>query len=208
MEKDEKFMIKSLLKFISRLFILRKTASSGVHLTYDDGPHKTNTDLILDLLSAGEHKASFFLVGQEIEKFPEVAKRIQREGHALGYHSYSHLHAKDVGFFATLNDLKKASEIEQKYQLNFSKRYRPPFGALTIPTLLAILLKGWKIHLWSIDSLDSYVDTQGVLKQLSPERISAGEVILLHDDCNASPDTLRKLLSLYISTKISLKALN
>lgn len=208
MEKDENFMIKSLLKFISRLFIVRKTASSGVHLTYDDGPHKTNTDLILDLLSAGEHKASFFLVGQEIEKFPDVAKRIQREGHSLGYHSYSHLHAKDVGFFATWNDLKKATEIEQKYQLDFAKRYRPPFGALTIPTLLAILLRGWKIHLWSLDSLDSYVDTQGVLNQLSPDKISAGEIILLHDDGSASPDTLRKLLSLYISTKISLQALN
>lgn len=201
-------MIKSLLKLISRLFIVRRTSSNGIHLTYDDGPHRTNTDLILDLLAEGGHKASFFLVGQEIEKFPEVAQRIQQDGHALGYHSYSHQHAKDSGFFSTWNDLKNARLIEKRYQLNFSKRYRPPYGALTIPTLLAILLSGWKIHLWSIDSLDSYVDTDGVIKQLKPENLSDGEIVLLHDDCKSSPETLRQLLSLYISTKISLKALN
>lgn len=192
------------LKFTSQLFITRKTADDDIHLTFDDGPHATNTTKILGLLSQYEQKASFFLVGQEIENHPDIALAIYQQGHSLGYHSFSHQHAKDSGFMATWNDLKKAKQLEDKYHISFNNRYRPPYGAITLPTLIAILLSGWKIYLWSIDSLDSYTDTKNVLIQLDPKKLSAGEIILMHDDYKTTPETLDRLLALYKSTKISL----
>lgn len=207
MVSDKMNQIKKVLKYLSKIFIIRKIKSSHIFITFDDGPHHKNTEVILDLLEKHQQKASFFLVGQEIDKHPDIAKRIFHQGHSLGYHSYSHLHAKKSGFIHTWKDLVQAKNIEKKYQISFCKRYRPPYGALTIPSLFAILLQGWKIYLWSVDSLDSYTNTDNVLAQLSAEKIRSGDVILMHDDYKSTPETLERLLFMYKSTKISLSAI-
>lgn len=204
MENANMKRIKGILKALSSIFIIRKIKSDSIFITFDDGPHEINTEIILKLLAEHEQKATFFVVGQELVKFPEIVKNIYQQGHSLGYHSYSHQHAKDCGFIKTWNDLKTADELEIKYGISFEKRYRPPYGALTIPTLLAILLRGWRIHLWSIDSLDSYTDTENVLIQISPDKLSSGEIILMHDDYKNTPKTLEQLLVIYKSNNISL----
>lgn len=199
--------IKKLLKFISSAFIIRTIKSNSLYITFDDGPHAVNTDLILSLLEKYNQKASFFLVGAEIDKYPKIAQKIYQQGHSLGYHSYNHLHAKKSNFISIWKDLKTASSLENKHQISFNKRYRPPYGALTIPSLIAILLQGWKIYLWSVDSLDSYTNTNDVVIQLSADKISAGDIILMHDDYDSAPETLARLLAHYASNQISLKAI-
>lgn len=199
--------IRKILRFFSNAIVVRKISSNHLYITFDDGPHAENTELILNLLEKYKQKASFFVVGEEVDKSPEIVKRIYQQGHSLGYHSYSHLHAKESTFRNVWNDLKKAKLLEDKYQVSFNKRYRPPYGALTIPSLIAILLQGWKIYLWSLDSLDSYTDPDSVIIQLSPSNISAGDVILMHDDYKNTPKTLERLLILYKTNNISLDAI-
>ena len=84
-----------------------KKTENSVYLTFDDGPHEKASE-ILDILLKYNTKATFFCIGKQIEKHPEILKRILSEGHIIGNHSYSH--SKWNGFFSTQ---KKVSEIEQ-----------------------------------------------------------------------------------------------
>ena len=200
-------IIKLVLRFISRLFIVRKIRSEAIYFTFDDGPHKENTEKILSLLEKYNFKASFFLVGQQVEQYPHIVQKIYQQGHSLGYHSYSHVNAKKSNFISIWKDLKKAKTLENKYQISFNRRYRPPYGSLTISSVIILLLNGWKIYLWSLDSLDSYIDSDKVVQTLAPEKTSTGDIILMHDDYDSNTNVLEQLLIRYKSTNISLAAI-
>jgi peptidoglycan/xylan/chitin deacetylase (PgdA/CDA1 family) len=71
-------------------------AEKKLYLTFDDGPDKTVTHLLLDILDQFKAKATFFCVGKKVEKFPELIKQIKDAGHSVGNHTYSHLKGKNV----------------------------------------------------------------------------------------------------------------
>jgi peptidoglycan/xylan/chitin deacetylase (PgdA/CDA1 family) len=200
-------LLKNLLKWLSSFIITRRKKDGFLYLTFDDGPHPENTLKLLAVLDKYNVKATFFMVGKEIELYPHIAQQVQSKGHALGYHSYDHAHAKDSSYKRVIHELTQAKYIEEKYGLNFNGLYRPPYGALTLPTFLGILVKGWKIILWSRDSMDSYTDIKNVCQNLSKENVNNGDIILLHDDYINTHSTMELVLTEYNSSQLKCRGL-
>ena len=125
-------------------FCRAKTTRKVVALTFDDGPHGENTEAVLDLLSAKKIPAAFFCIGSKAETQPEVVRRMVRDGHLVGNHSYSHS-AKFPVFDVDrmVADIAKCNEVLEKITEEKVLFFRPPFG-VTNP-LLKKALKSFKI---------------------------------------------------------------
>ena len=102
-----------------------KTQEKKLFLTFDDGPHPRITPTVLDLLRVYNAKATFFCIGNNIEKYPEVYTRILQEGHTVGNHTFNHLNGwrvSDEDYFLNISKAKKWID---------STFFRPPYGRLT-----------------------------------------------------------------------------
>jgi peptidoglycan/xylan/chitin deacetylase (PgdA/CDA1 family) len=187
-------ILLKLIKKLASVFVIRKISSNAIYLTFDDGPHPIHTLKILNILDKHKISASFFMVGQEVEKYPDIAREVQSRGHAVGYHSYNHVNIKKTRYVDLVRDLNKAEQLEHKYNLMFNNLYRPPYGALSFMTLIILKLKFWKVILWSIDSMDSYSDTHDFCEVIKTSRLTDGEIVLMHDDGQNTADNLDNLL--------------
>ncbi len=149
-----KQIISNLIYFIFYARLKRRGKSNILYLTFDDGPHPENTDKVLEVLQKHNTKAVFFMVGQEMEKYPEVVERVIQHGNVIGYHSYQHQSMREMSILEIFLDLKYAKKLSNKfaYPLNI---YRPPYGDISFFGLLILMFTGWKIIMWSRDSRDS-----------------------------------------------------
>lgn len=186
-------------KFIQALFpslVWRKeTLNKEIWLTFDDGPEPDVTPWILSVLKKENITATFFLVGEQIEEFPELVGAIIKEGHTIANHSYSHKN----GWLCTkekyIADIEKCQELMPN-----NKLYRPPYGKIT-KAQITLLKEKYKIILWDVLSWDFQQNT-------SPERVQGnilkntkeGSIIVLHNNQkshkNLFPileDTIQKL---------------
>ncbi|NNE76317.1 MAG: polysaccharide deacetylase family protein, partial [Pricia sp.] len=166
-----------------------------VAITFDDGPNQEYTPRILQLLAKFDAKATFFCIGQQVEKNRELLKTIIAQGHTIGNHTYSH--SQSFGFFGlnrVISDLKKNNDLVQNITGLNMRLYRPAFG-VTNPQIgravekLEILSIGWNIR--SLDTTSLSAKT--VLKRITRE-ISKGDIILLHDTSDKTVAVLEQLL--------------
>jgi len=169
--------------------------SAGVALTFDDGPDPAGTPAILDILAKYEAKATFFLKGKEVERNPELVKRIFREGHLCGNHSYSH-----GNFWAFLPPRKMAAEIEMTNRLIGSLTgttpafFRPPYGVINPMVHWALKRMPMKVVLWNRRSYDTIRrDPDRIMQKILP-RLSAGDILVFHDTSPATRELLGSLL--------------
>lgn len=192
-------MFETTPKFIQALFpslVWRKeTLNKEIWLTFDDGPEPEVTPWILSVLKKENITATFFLVGEQIEEFPELVGAIIKEGHTIANHSYSHKN----GWLCTkekyIADIEKCQELMPN-----NKLYRPPYGKIT-KAQITLLKEKYKIILWDVLSWDFQQNT-------SPERVQGnilkntkeGSIIVLHNNQkshkNLFPileDTIQKL---------------
>lgn len=161
-----------------------------VYLTFDDGPTSEITDWTLEILKSYNAKATFFCIGENIKKNPELFKQIQIEGHSVGNHTHNHLN----GWYFSTEDYMKNVDfcenviIENSIETtNKPKLFRPPYGKLKRKQKNLLTQKGYKIIMWDILSAD--FDTT-----ISPEKcaenvlknIQKGSVIIFHDSVKAS----------------------
>lgn len=172
-----------------------------VFLTFDDGPNEQCTASILDTLRRFDVRASFFVVGQQVAEFPDIARRIKEEGHAVGLHGYLHVNPKSQSAIKYLDDVERAQKTVQSVMgQNLRKALlRPPYGYLGFLSTLALILKGYRIAMWSVDSLDfSSKSPDELLASLSGTEIRGGDILLFHDDCEntaaALPFVIERLL--------------
>ncbi len=149
-----------------------------LYLTFDDGPHPTITSFTLDLLKQYNAKATFFCIGDNVVKYPEVYQRLLVEGHAVGNHTQHHLNGWKTDDETYLNDTKEA----QRY-IN-SNLFRPPYGRITRSQLRKLSTGNYSLTtiMWNILAGDWDAD-------LKPERcyeriknkITGGDIIVFHD---------------------------
>lgn len=158
---------------------------SRVFLTFDDGPHPEITPKVLALLKQFNAKATFFLVGENAEKFPAVVQQILDEGHTIGNHTHNHLN----GFKTSLEKyLKNVDECAHHVS---STLFRPPYGKLTRSQGKSLIANGYRIIMWDVLSYDFD-------KTISPEQcannvikhLSAGSIVVLHDSEKAEKNML------------------
>ncbi len=157
-------------------------SKNGVLLTFDDGPDAERTPAILDLLRKKKISALFFVIGNQVEKHPEMIKRIVQEGHVVGGHSYSH--NLRTTFYSTrsyLKEIDKCNEAIEKVTGITNNVYRPPFG-ITDPSMgRALKIRKTKTIGWSVRSLDTKLTSKNSLSRLK-RRTRKDSIVLLHDN--------------------------
>lgn len=165
-----------------------------IALTFDDGPSKITLE-VLDILKKYDVKATFFCIGKNIEKHPEIIKRILSEGHQVGNHSYNHSHFFD--FYNTKNileEIKKTDALLEKFTSKKIRFFRPPYGVTTPSIRRALQLSGHKVIGWNIRSLDGGMKNQEVIYNRIIKRVSPGGIVLLHDTAKHSVLVLEQFL--------------
>lgn len=175
------------------MFIFRKGEKNNIYITFDDGPHPENTNKIIKILGDANIKATFFMVGEDMKKYPDVVNNVVNSGHEVGYHSFNHDSLKKISLKSFILDLKKAKSLEKEFGFKF-KFYRPPYGDLSLLTILLLIFSAWKIVMWSLDSMDSFNESDDVLKIVHPDNIKDGEILLFHDDYKLTVDILPTIL--------------
>ncbi|MDX1903545.1 MAG: polysaccharide deacetylase family protein [Thermonemataceae bacterium] len=194
--------------FISKIFpsIYWKipTQEPTIFLTFDDGPIPQLTPWVLDILAQYKAKATFFCVGENIEKYPEVFMRIISEKHQVGNHTYHHLNSWKTASKNYISDVLACQHIIEKYHL-YSYLFRPPYGKLTwqVKKILENTHKQ-KIVLWDMLSydFDASVSPENSLRQLR-KHSQKGSIIVFHDNLKAQKNLAYILPSFleYFSTK-------
>jgi len=167
--------------------------SGAAYITYDDGPDPENTDRILKVLASNNVRATFFMVGEYMEKYPRIVDAVIKAGHAIGYHSFRHKSLKKTGLIELREDMEQARKLSDRFGYSL-KLYRPPFGDLTVAAVITLLIHGWKIVMWSRDSRDSFDSHDQVVANLDPANIADGEIILMHDDTPLAAELLETVI--------------
>ncbi len=158
-----------------------------IYLTFDDGPHPDITPWVLDELLKNNVKATFFCVGENVKRYPEIYQRILDEGHATGNHTMRHENALKV----KPSDYIKS--IEEAGQVINSRLFRPPYGRLT-PVLARKIRRQYQIVMWSWLSydFDRSVPVSTILEK-AESQIRKGDILVLHDNVKIA-DRQRELL--------------
>lgn len=167
-------------------------------LTMDDGPHPANTPRLLDEFERKGVRATFFLVGQEAEKYPEITRMIDAAGHQVASHGHSHLNAKRVSAGRYVADIEKGhATLEQILGRTLVRDVRPPYGGVTAASLAMLLFKGYRVVLWTFDTLDSSISVpEDIIDRIRRHTFQPGDILLAHDDY---PHTVEAMPSLIAS---------
>jgi len=176
-----------------------EVSGKKVAITFDDGPVE-NTVKILEILDKYNVKASFFSIGKNIEKNPEIFKSILQKGHFVGNHSYSH--TRKMGFLSTakiVEEIQKCDEVAMKIGGVKLKSFRPPFGVINPKTKKALEITGHKVIGWNVRSYDAVLNSKRYILNRILKKIKPGDVILLHDSNIQTVDILEQLL-LFLQT--------
>lgn len=163
------------------IFILNGPSSKRqVALSFDDGPDRTFTPRILDVLREHGVKATFFVIGNRVAAHPDVVARMVREGHVVGSHSWDHPNLAKLGPDKVREQLVRAEDAIYRVAGYRPRLFRPPYGSIQESGILEARDLGYTIVNWNVDSLD--------WKGLSAEQVATnvlahvypGSIILLH----------------------------
>jgi len=185
--------------FMQYNYFLKSTtelSNNRVLLTFDDGPHPTNTTKILDILAKEDIKAVFFIIGEKAEQYPQIVKRIVEEGHLIGNHSYAHNNFMSMYSKGRLRkELVKAQETLYKISGKHIVLFRPPIG-YTNPNYAAVL-KDLKLKCigWTLRSYDTVHKEPTKLNDRLVSMTKPGQIVLLHDNLDVSANALRTYVS-------------
>jgi len=156
--------------------------SKNIAITFDDGPLEKFTPEILEILKQSNAPATFFCIGKNIREQPDLIKKMDREGHLVGNHSYSHSIFFD--FFSKHKISKELNEVNELVQTIIQKElkyFRPPYGVTTPNIAKAVDAGGFTAIGWTVRSLDTLKQNRELLLKRTLEKINSGDIILFHD---------------------------
>jgi len=189
--------VKRLFDIIPKRIALSHASKwpSSIALTFDDGPSPTATPRILKTLGIHGVKATFFLLGENVTKFPHLAREIASRGHEIGVHSYAH---KDL---TTLTTRDACTEIETAGRVIYEhtgirpRLLRPPFGKWNLRILAYAVCNGMTSVYWSVDPKDWRANdgAQDIVLAVV-DALEGGDIVLLHEGSQATVDTLPRLI--------------
>ncbi len=165
-----------------------------LYLTFDDGPHPEITPKVLELLHQYQAKATFFCVGENVQRFPQTYAEILNQGHKTGNHSMNHLNGWKTNqnhYYENVNECRKYVD---------SDLFRPPYGRIT-PMQIQSLKKEYKIVMWTVLSYDFDPETtpEQCLNYVT-DNTEDGAIIVFHDSEKSSHNmffALPKILEYY-----------
>lgn len=197
------------------------TTDKVIYLTFDDGPTSNITNWTLNILKQYHAKATFFCIGNNIEKHPDIFQNIIDSGHAIGNHTQNHIKGWKTKAKDYLNNIAEAQKvIDSQFQDSkidnqqsaITNIFRPPYGQITPKQGKKLIELDYKIIMWDVLSFDweSSVEQETCLKNVISKAV-AGSIIVFHDSVKASRNmqyALPKVLEHFSNAGYSFKALN
>lgn len=176
------YLIKTpvLIQRLFPSFLWRLNGSQkSLFLTFDDGPIPGVTPWVLDTLSLYDAKATFFCVGDNVRKYPEIFRQIKANGHLIGNHSYNHLDGWATEKESYINNVRKCNSLVN------SNLFRPPYGRIC-PGQSAVLQQDYTIVMWDVLSgdFDKRLTGYQCLQNVT-DHAEAGSIIVFHDSLKA-----------------------
>lgn len=167
---------------------MRKTAAKTLYLTFDDGPVPEVTPFVLDTLAAYHAKATFFCVGENVERFPKIFRQIESAGHSTGNHTYQHLNGWKTGTKQYVENVARCRKALTEAGLSppASPLFRPPYGKIS-RRQIRILRQDYRIIMWDILAGDydaGFPAEQCLQKSIQHSR--SGSIIIFHDSYKAA----------------------
>lgn len=164
-----------------------KNSNNSIYLTFDDGPNQQVTPKVLDILEKYNIKATFFMVGNNVQNNLSLFNDIVDLNHSVGGHTYNHVKATKVSYMQYKNEIDEVSKM-----IN-SKLFRPPHGILPLMWAKKISAE-YKIVMWSVISGDfSPKLTPQQCLDVTNKYTKSGSIIVFHDSIKAAPNMLEIL---------------
>ena len=203
------------------------TNDKVIYLTFDDGPTPEITNWTLRTLKEYNAKATFFCIGNNIEKYPDIFQRVLHDGHAIGNHTHNHIkgwktktpeYLENINLCETVikNQIPSSSIINRQSsivnrQSLIVNLFRPPYGQITPKQGKELLAMGYKIIIWDVLSFDwdKKVPKEACFKNVI-SKATNGSIVVFHDSVKASKNmqyALPKVLEFYGKKGFSFKAL-
>lgn len=149
-----------------------------IALTFDDGPHPYYTEMLLDGLAERGVKATFFLIGSNIEGQEELVLRMHEEGHLIGSHTYSHVQLTKLEREEACEEIRRTNEVIANITGETPVYIRPPYGSWSEELECAVNMT---VILWSVDPRDWQSQNKDAVARHIMKNTGEGDIILLHD---------------------------
>lgn len=154
------------------------TTTPLVSLTFDDGPDPAYTPALLDILSEFDARATFFMVGESAEKYPDLVKRVSEAGHTVANHTWNHPSLRQSKSREVDEQLRKCSNAISPYE---DKILRPPWGELSLSSRYRAYRNGYQVVTWNAHAQDWIEPDADKMTERLMAEIKPGSIILLHD---------------------------
>lgn len=156
------------------------TAEKVIHLTFDDGPIPEVTPWVLDTLSVYNAKATFFCVGENVQRYPTLFQRLQVEGHAVGNHTFNHLNGWETDNIPYFHNIRHCARLVK------SELFRPPYGRIT-PGQRVFLERHYNIIMWDVLSgdFDPEITAEQCLANVI-DNTRRGSIVVMHDSLKSA----------------------
>lgn len=164
-------------------------AQKTVYLTFDDGPIPEVTEWVLDLLKEHGIKATFFCIGDNIEKNPHIFKKVIDEGHTIGNHTFNHINGWNTNDTAYYENIEACRQSIINHSGNDTRLFRPPYGKIGRQQAKEVKSLGYKIIMWDVLSadFDTTITQERCLDNVI-KNATNGSVIIFHDSIKAFPN--------------------
>lgn len=158
----------------------------SVYLTFDDGPIPAITEFVLEQLKAYDAKATFFCIGENAVKNPQLLQKILANGHKIGNHTYNHLNGWKTSKADYIQNMVKCDAALHEISGKKPQLFRPPYGKIKLSQSAKIRKLGYRIIMWDVISFDfdQSVSPEKCLQNIL-QNISEGSIVVFHDSIKA-----------------------
>jgi hypothetical protein len=192
------FMIKvpKIIKllFFNQVWNIPNTENS-IYLTFDDGPTPEITERVLEILDNHHIKATFFCIGDNVRKHPEIVQKIISKQHSVGNHTYSHLKGWKTKTKTYISNTEACEiKLNSLFKIRNSKLFRPPYGKITPWQSYKLRKLGYKIIMWDVLSrdYDASISAEMCYENVI-KNVSSGSIIVFHDSLKAKENMFNSL---------------
>ncbi|WP_085991076.1 polysaccharide deacetylase family protein [Oceanobacillus senegalensis] len=174
------------------------SSEKRIALTFDDGPENTYTPQILEILRQENVKATFFVVGERVREYPEQLRRMYKDGHAIGNHTWNHPHLSKVKDKEFIENIRSTSEEIERVIGVKPNLFRPPYGEIKDHQLEWLQQQGYQSIMWTADTKDwSGVSAEDIVSKVKQEA-NPGVIVLQHNYHATGPFETVQALSVMI----------
>ena len=177
------------------------TGEKVIALTFDDGPHPSYTDRILDVLEQEGVKATFFVIGENVAAYPEVTRRVFGAGHEIGNHTYTHPLGGKAQLAELEAEIRKTDALLEKLGCPTVRLFRPPQGKYPAGLASCLQQSGKLTVLWNIDTRDWDKRTEAQIINEVETKVHGGDIVLFHDFVGGESATIPAIKKLIPALK-------